>query len=195
MSERERWVVYPLLFLALGVSLRDKLLGTVARSIRCQELTIVDGDSPDEQSERVLARIGPVEPKAGGPALGGMWIDGDLQIVEEVPNGKGLTRTLIELGRTEPMAAGLSAGLVEVNGVVNVNGLVNARHYASLPFMRNSRVAPRVAPPVAPGGQPVPPNKAPATPPKASPPADGNDSNGQPVTSEDKPTADESPQN
>ena len=43
MTERERWIVYPLLFLALGAALRDKLVDrTTTKSIVCQELTIVD---------------------------------------------------------------------------------------------------------------------------------------------------------
>jgi hypothetical protein len=43
MSERERWVVYPLLFLALGAALRDKLFDrTITKSIVCQELMVLD---------------------------------------------------------------------------------------------------------------------------------------------------------
>ena len=43
MSERERWIVYPLLFLALGAALRDKLLKqTEVASVICESLTIVD---------------------------------------------------------------------------------------------------------------------------------------------------------
>ena len=58
MSERERWVVYPLLFLALGVALRDKLLHRIellhhveSREIVCRDLRIV-GDQG-----RVFLRI------------------------------------------------------------------------------------------------------------------------------------------
>jgi hypothetical protein len=58
MTERERWVVYPLLFLALGAALRDKVVDrTISKSIRCQELIVVDeegfGGDPVP-----LARIG-----------------------------------------------------------------------------------------------------------------------------------------
>ena len=43
MTERERWIVYPLLFLALGAALRDKLFDmTTTKSIVCQELTVID---------------------------------------------------------------------------------------------------------------------------------------------------------
>ena len=41
MTERERWIVYPLLFLALGAALRDKLFDqTRTKSLECQELTV-----------------------------------------------------------------------------------------------------------------------------------------------------------
>ncbi len=33
MSDRERWVVYPLLFLTLGLTLRDKMTGTIERLV------------------------------------------------------------------------------------------------------------------------------------------------------------------
>jgi hypothetical protein len=43
MSTRERWTIYPLLFLALGAALRDKLTATVdSRFITCEDLEIVD---------------------------------------------------------------------------------------------------------------------------------------------------------
>ncbi|MAT69547.1 MAG: hypothetical protein CMJ58_08485 [Planctomycetaceae bacterium] len=53
MSERERWIVYPLLFFALGAAIRDKILNVVeskqvacgeleAKTIRCQELVVTD---------------------------------------------------------------------------------------------------------------------------------------------------------
>lgn len=39
MSERERWIVYPLLFLALGAALRDKLIKqTTSDKVICEEL-------------------------------------------------------------------------------------------------------------------------------------------------------------
>lgn len=43
MTERERWIVYPLLFLALGASLRDKLAKqTRSQQIVCEELFVVN---------------------------------------------------------------------------------------------------------------------------------------------------------
>ena len=46
MSERERWIVYPLLFLSLGVALRDELFDqTWSRHVVCEQLTLIDGES------------------------------------------------------------------------------------------------------------------------------------------------------
>ena len=48
MSERERWIVYPLLFLTLGIALRDKF--GVAKEVRahriiCEELVVLNEDA------------------------------------------------------------------------------------------------------------------------------------------------------
>ena len=43
MSERERWIVYPLLFLALGAALRDKIIkSTESQRIKSQGLYVFD---------------------------------------------------------------------------------------------------------------------------------------------------------
>lgn len=45
MNDRERWIVYPLLFLALGAALRDKLIKqTRAKEIVCETLYLVDSE-------------------------------------------------------------------------------------------------------------------------------------------------------
>lgn len=45
MTDRERWIVYPLLFLALGAALRDKLAKqTRAKEIVCEQLYVVDAE-------------------------------------------------------------------------------------------------------------------------------------------------------
>jgi hypothetical protein len=48
MSERERWIVYPLIFFALGASVRDKILQRVeAKEIICERLSVVDLQNPN----------------------------------------------------------------------------------------------------------------------------------------------------
>ena len=55
MSERERWIVYPLIFFALGSALRDKLLQRIeSKEIYCESLKIVDPQDP----MRLLAELG-----------------------------------------------------------------------------------------------------------------------------------------
>lgn len=47
MSERERWIVYPLIFFALGAAIRDKLLERVeTKEVVCESLQIVDLENP-----------------------------------------------------------------------------------------------------------------------------------------------------
>jgi hypothetical protein len=59
MNERERWIVYPLLFFALGASLRDKFTHEVrtdqlhAGQLSCEELVVLDAEKPD----RVVAKL------------------------------------------------------------------------------------------------------------------------------------------
>jgi hypothetical protein len=59
MTERERWIVYPLLFFALGAALRDKFLQHVttkdleSQRITCKELRVLDPDNPD----RIVAKL------------------------------------------------------------------------------------------------------------------------------------------
>ena len=69
MSERERWIVYPLLFLALGASLRDKFTHQIttdrlhAAQLSCEQLLITDSEKPD----RVVAKLTSNAPQPGDP--------------------------------------------------------------------------------------------------------------------------------
>ncbi len=45
MSDRERWIVYPLLFLSLGLSLRDKMLPS--REIKTHRVILVNDEEKD----------------------------------------------------------------------------------------------------------------------------------------------------
>jgi hypothetical protein len=42
MSDRERWIVYPLLFLSLGVSLHDKMLPS--KEVKTHRMILVNDD-------------------------------------------------------------------------------------------------------------------------------------------------------
>jgi hypothetical protein len=81
MTERERWVVYPLLFLALGAALRDKLFDrTTSRVIVCQELHVVDEDITGQRPPRTLARIGRADAGTGGPSIGFLGVNGVVRV-------------------------------------------------------------------------------------------------------------------
>ena len=91
MTERERWIVYPLLFLALGAALRDKLIDTtMSRRIVCQELVVVDGGRGPEGPQPV-AQIGAVQPaSAGRPALGQIVVNGRVEAQDYLVGGRSI---------------------------------------------------------------------------------------------------------
>jgi hypothetical protein len=69
MSERERWIIYPLLFFALGAALRDKFTHEVrtdqviAGRVVCEELLVTDSEKPD----RVVAKLTSNPPQRNRP--------------------------------------------------------------------------------------------------------------------------------
>jgi hypothetical protein len=126
MTERERWIVYPLLFLALGAALRDKLVDrTTNKSIVCQELLIVDEESTGPQTQRVLARIGRVKDKS----TASIQINGDVEIVDDELSENSQARILATVGRTDPPAGVPSTGLARVHGQLAVEGVLEATQY------------------------------------------------------------------
>jgi hypothetical protein len=80
MTERERWIVYPLLFLALGAALRDKLSEhTKTKSIECQEL-IVYGEENEGRPSVPLVQIGAAKrASADSPHMGQIFVNGLIQ--------------------------------------------------------------------------------------------------------------------
>ena len=60
MSERERWIVYPLLFLTMGIALRDKMIRPIDDEVRCRRLVVYD------QNHRRVAEIAPMEVSVHG---------------------------------------------------------------------------------------------------------------------------------
>jgi hypothetical protein len=80
MTERERWIVYPLLFLALGAALRDKLFNqTNTKKILCQELVVTSEDVAGQEGA-VLVRVGAVpRTSADSPHVGQITVNGVIQ--------------------------------------------------------------------------------------------------------------------
>jgi hypothetical protein len=130
MSERERWVVYPLLFLALGAALRDKLVDrTTAKSIVCQELIVVD-EQPLGREPILLARIGRPDPSDAEQISGGqLLLNGQLMLVDRAPIASNqVMKTLVTIGGV-PHKKG-TIGDVRINGQLVVDGPINAMLYA-----------------------------------------------------------------
>ncbi len=91
MSVNERWVVYPLLFLSLGVALRDKVIPRVeleeltANQVRCNRLSVAEAD---------CSALHVAGPQGNGGVRLGVLPDGTGRI--EVHNGSD--HALVALG-------------------------------------------------------------------------------------------------
>jgi hypothetical protein len=199
MSERERWVIYPLLFLALGAALRDKLSNsTTAKSIKCQELYVVD-EKP-LGNEVVIARIGRNESVEDATSSEGEFkLNGQLQIVDRDTSGKQLTAALVTMGRSRVGNGGAQVGFVQINGQLNVNGVINSRDYAYrgvIPAIRGVlpgaslgpemlRTIPDALAPKQPAepDNSAPPSNPPAEPAAPAPEAKPDDAKGSPQAS------------
>jgi hypothetical protein len=117
MTERERWIVYPLLFLALGAALRDKLSEhTKTKSIECQEL-IVYGEESAGRPSVPLVQIGAAKrSSADSPHMGQIFVNGLIQA--QGVQAEGIQADVIQAGsvnadnyyfRREPFAPLLRA--------------------------------------------------------------------------------------
>lgn len=70
MSERERWVVYPLLFLALGAALRDKIFNlTQSQTVVCESLAADRIHTKYLAADQIILGGRPLNPGGGGAAL------------------------------------------------------------------------------------------------------------------------------
>lgn len=87
MSDRERWIVYPLLFLAIGASLRDKLFDrTMSKTIGCQELIVYGEDSGSLEPPKLVVIGSAKRTTPDAPQSGLILVDGQL-LVEQLRAG------------------------------------------------------------------------------------------------------------
>jgi hypothetical protein len=206
MSDRERWIVYPLLFLALGAALRDKLVDrTTTKSIACQELRIVD-EHPLGREPVLLARLGSIpRSKADDPYSAQLVLNGQIEVVDRLSLNQPLN-PLITIGRARIGPRGVVGGHIDVHGQVSVDGAINATIYAwqgqpIVPVLRGfipgaslpaellraapHALVPKQAPPASEPSQPAtPPSPAPP-----SAPADSTDSGDAPDAVAPSPTS------
>jgi hypothetical protein len=168
MSERERWIVYPLLLFALGAAIRDKLMQRVeAKEIRCESLQIVDQQDPNA----TLAELTFRRPTNSDPTqLSDAW--GELRIINsdgkpmceigtDVIAGRIVARQLLVIDQqskptvvvtSEPQPA-LSLGQGEAG--ISYQGVI---------YLNNQPLGIRLAPPTTPAlpaKQPPAANQAP----------------------------------
>jgi hypothetical protein len=79
MTERERWIVYPLLFLALGAGLRDKLFDiTSSKRIVCEQMVVVGKgvDSAARLPHELIVMGEVVGARMNGQRFGAIEVDG-----------------------------------------------------------------------------------------------------------------------
>ncbi len=179
MSERERWTVYPLLFLTLGIALKDKLFNEVnVRDIRCKSMvcSALVVDDPRAHGQ-VKLPTGTVQCKnlAATAAVQTQNVVCKLLVV---PDRQGKKQAVVSTNE--------AGGFVEVVG--NTNGvstfLGNTDQVAGLMFIDpQGTVHPRelFSPPIVP---------KPAAPEEPTP-KDGADA--PPKTDQDKTDQDETP--
>ena len=159
MSERERWIVYPLLFFALGAAIRDKLLQRVeAKEIYCESLRIVDQHQPG----RILADLGLRRKQTHdhtqiSDTIGRLRLyDSEGREVCELNNNLTVqrlaTKQLLVVdpngvpmvnARAEPVMPGMPVG--EMNSSVSYRGVI---------YLNNRPLGIRLAPPAVPQPQP-----------------------------------------
>lgn len=104
MTERERWIVYPLLFLALGSALRDKLFDmTSSKKIVCQELAVWAEDREGRQPVPLVEIAPEAQSPGNGRPIASMTVWGDVHartvyadnlVYRGVPFGPTMIRAL-----------------------------------------------------------------------------------------------------
>jgi hypothetical protein len=78
MTERERWAVYPLLFLTLGIAVKDKLTGVVhVDNVQCRNLLCNAVLVTDRQGKQQVV----VSSSAGGGLVRTMGNAGQVEVI------------------------------------------------------------------------------------------------------------------
>jgi hypothetical protein len=175
MTERERWIVYPLLFLALGAALRDKIIKTTeSQRIKCQGLVVVDAEDrpllvlgaeqfPELTPMRDLIRVDQIESQV----LAAGQVESNQYIVKQgnkgvlllnAQNGQAVNNLLVWVSRFAQQVEAFQRGSMArpQQGVPTQRpGTPNA-----VPPGTNPQSAPRAVPP----GATLPPLTEPGTP-------------------------------
>ncbi len=137
MSTRERWIVYPLLFLALGAVLRDKILGEIEipGAVKCGALFVM---GPNGQpavwafASPQLGNSGIIETRSPNGA--------PLVLIDATRLGNGVAGQMLVLG---DLGNGVRAPLVQVSplgfGIIPPRGMMPGHEPAHAPATTKSK--------------------------------------------------------
>lgn len=153
MSERERWIVYPLLLFALGAAVRDKLMHRVeAKEIRCESLQIVDQQDPGTTlAELGFKRAINNDPTQLADRVGALRLkDSDgkdvCDISTDVIVGRLVARQLLVI---DPHSRPLVVAVTEPQAVFSTDGRDSPVSYQGVLYINNQRVGLRLTPPAS----------------------------------------------
>ncbi len=173
MSERERWIVYPLLLFALGAAVRDKLMDRVeAKEIRCERLQIVDQQDPDKPlAELGFKRAINNDPTQLADRVGVLILKdsdghGVCDISHDVIVGRVIARQLAVI---DEMRRPLVVALTEPLPVMTPGQGDGAVSYQGVIYLNNQRLGIRLAPPTTQPATAEPPASPAEVDPEANP--------------------------
>lgn len=153
MSERERWIVYPLLLFALGAAVRDKLMQRVeSKEIRCESLQIVDQQDPNTTlAELSFKRAINNDPTQLADRVGALLLrdsDGNqvCDIATDVIVGRIVARQLLVI---DPQSRPLVVAATEPQPALSLGEDGGAVSYQGVIYLNNQRLGIRLAPPVS----------------------------------------------
>ena len=131
MSDRERWIIYPLLFLAVTIGAYDKMIGAgktkldqvVCRELRAQEIYCTELQGVSSNGNTTLVRLGTTA-DGSGEVLVYNHKNPQPEVVLRAGNGGSLHTATLECER---MTAGDKGRSLVVIGANAQGGFVNAR--------------------------------------------------------------------
>ena len=182
MSERERWIVYPLLLFALGAAIRDKLAQEVeSKVIRCESLQIIDQQDPTVTlAELSFKRAMSNDPTQLSDRVGALQLkdsDGNqvCDIATDVRVGRLVARQLLVI---DPQSKPMVVVATEPQPALSLGQGEAGISYQGVIYLNNQRLGIRLAPPTSPvlpvkqtpAATPTPGNEA--APPAQAPAAD-----------------------
>ncbi len=147
MSERERWIVYPLLLFALGASVRDKLMQRVeSKEIRCESLQIVDQQDPGNTlAELSFKRAINNDPTQLSDRVGALMLhdsDGNVvcDIATDVLVGRLVARQLLVV---DPQLRPLIVAATEAQPTLSLRDSDPPVSYRGVIYLNNKSLQPR----------------------------------------------------